>query len=138
MRARECAPMTWEGVVLGWRGGREWGHKKAKAGSASLFKSSGRDENVRLIIHLVAPLWFMEWDRDWLTKRESGLLSPPSLNPTTHTHRPMSQAACTQRAADWALWALLNFSTKGRCLALSCPPLSITPLRLPCRAPSLH
>ena len=73
---------------------REWERKRergeeseARSSPWEIFKSSGRDKSVRVATHSVCPLWFMEWDRNWLTER----IDPPTHTHThTHTHRPMS------------------------------------------------
>lgn len=38
-----------------------------------VFKSNGRDKNVSAITHPVCPRGFIEWDRNWLTKRTATL-----------------------------------------------------------------
>lgn len=126
------------------RGEREWGNEvskgvrqwvsvtarerergsKVRPGPASIYKSSGRDKNVRVIIHLVCQLWFMEWDRNWLTKRKATL---PSLH---HTQAYVLGCLYTEQAADWALWACSTSQQKACCLPLSCSPLSVTLLCL--------
>lgn len=92
-----------------WWGEREWGDEvsdgvrhwltekkkkrkqsEARSSPQEIFKSSGRDKSVRVITHSVCSLWFMEWDRNWLTERRA----PPSYI-HTHTH-PYVLGCCTQ------------------------------------------
>lgn len=74
-----------------------------------IFKSCG-DKRVRVITHPECPLWFMDWDRNWLTERRT---------PLQHTHT--LAYVLVHRANCWlGTLGLLNSSTKG----LLSPPLS--------------
>lgn len=104
------------------------GESEARSSPWEIFKSSGRDKSVRVITHPVCPLWFMEWDRNWLTKRRE---SPPP-----HTHTGLSYC-CTQSKLLTEHFGPAQLPNKRPVVSLSLAPLFLSPSSVSMACPSI-